>query len=613
MTLISNHIKPLADGSVGGLPTTREDLRNWVADMARLTKPANIHWCDGSLGERQDLITAMVASETLIPLDGELRPNSFLARSNPDDVARVESRTFICSTSERDAGPTNNWHDPDDMRSTLSGLFDGSMLGRTMYVIPFLMGPVGSPVTRVGVEITDSPYVVVSMGTMTRMGRIALDVIDEGSDWVKAVHSVGAPLADDAVDVAWPCNPTKYISHFPETREIWSYGSAYGGNALLGKKSFALRIASSMARDEGWLAEHMMLVRVTSPEGQIAHIAAAFPSACGKTNFAMMQSTLPGWRVETLGDDIVWMWIDNNGLLRAINPEAGFFGVAPGTSDATNPVAIQTLWGNTIFTNVALTDDGDVWWEGLTKEKPAHLTDWTGQSWTPESETPAAHPNSRFTVAIDQCPTAAKDWADPRGVVVDAIVFGGRRSDTMPLVTEARSWAHGVYLGATMASERTAAAEGTLGELRRDPFAMSPFTGYNVGDHWAHWLSIGERLRVSGRFPRIFHVNWFRRGEGGRFLWPGFGDNVRVVKWMMERLQGTIGGIASPVGTLPKIDDFDLQGLDMDVADAGAILSVNPEEIERDARDAQSLLTLVGEPVPAAIWSENSVTIEQCH
>jgi len=609
MPSISTPTESTSVKSHGETSTTREDLVQWVAEIARLTTPATIQWCDGSLGERQALIAEMVASETLIPLDGELRPNSFLARSNPDDVARVEARTFICSRSERDAGPTNNWHDPDDMRLTLTELFTKSMSGRTMYVVPFLMGPVGSPVTRVGVEITDSPYVVVSMGTMTRMGRIALDVIENGAEWVKAVHSVGAPLDVGQVDVAWPCNSTKYITHFPETREIWSFGSAYGGNALLGKKSFALRIASAMARDEGWLAEHMMLVRVTSPEGQVAHIAAAFPSACGKTNFAMMQPTLPGWRVETLGDDIVWMWIDEHGLLRAINPEAGFFGVAPGTSDATNPVAIQTLWGNTVFTNVALTDDGDVWWEGLTKVKPAHLTDWTGQEWTPESETPAAHPNSRFTVAIDQCPTTASDWADPRGVVVDAIVFGGRRSDTMPLVTEARSWSHGVYLGATMASERTAAAEGTLGELRRDPFAMAPFTGYNVGDHWAHWLSIGERLRVSGRFPRIFQVNWFRRDESGRFLWPGFGDNVRVVKWMMDRMRGDTGGVDSPVGTLPRLADLDLGGLDMTVSDANEIVSVKYGEIERDAREAQSLLTLIGNTVPAAIWAENSETI----
>ena len=612
MTTTSNDSLTIADGHAHVVATTRKDLLDWVAEIARLTKPMNIQWCDGSLSERQDLIALMVESETLIPLNGELRPNSFLARSNPDDVARVEGRTFICSESEKDAGPTNNWHDPDDMRSTLSGLFTESMRGRTMYVIPFLMGPVGSPVTRVGVEITDSPYVVVSMGTMTRMGRIALDVIESGADWVKAVHSVGAPLEAGEADVAWPCNSTKYISHFPESREIWSFGSAYGGNALLGKKSFALRIASAMARDEGWLAEHMMLVRITSPEGQVAHIAAAFPSACGKTNFAMMQPTLPGWTVETLGDDIVWMWIDENGLLRALNPEAGFFGVAPGTSEATNPVAIQTLWGNTIFTNVALTDNGDVWWEGLTKEKPAHLTDWTGKSWSPESGTPAAHPNSRFTVAIDQCPTAAPEWSDPRGVVVDAIIFGGRRSHTMPLVTEARSWAHGVYLGATMASERTAAAEGALGELRRDPFAMAPFTGYNVGDHWAHWLSIGERLRVSGRFPRIFHVNWFRRGDDGQFLWPGFGDNIRVVKWMMERLQGTVGGVVSPVGTLPKLGDLDLHGLDMDVADANAILSVDGADIESDAVDAQTLLTTIGATVPDEVWSENAETIELC-
>jgi phosphoenolpyruvate carboxykinase (GTP) len=593
-------------------PTTRHDLREWVDHIASLTTPDRIRWCDGSLAERQDLIDELVAAETLIPLDGELRPNSFLARSDPDDVARVEGRTFICSEAENDAGPTNNWCDPAEMRSTLTGLFAGSMRGRTLYVVPFLMGPVGSPVTRVGVEITDSPYVVVSMGTMTRMGRVALDIIEGGADWVQAVHTVGAPLDSGEKDVPWPCNPTKYISHFPETREIWSYGSAYGGNALLGKKAFALRIGSVIARDEGWLAEHMMLVRVTSPEGQVAHIAAAFPSACGKTNFAMMQPTLPGWQVETLGDDIVWMWIDDNGLLRAINPEAGLFGVAPGTSDATNPVAIQTLWGNTVFTNVALTDDGDVWWEGLTKEKPDHLIDWTGAEWTPASGTPAAHPNSRFTVAMDQCPTAASEWSDPRGVVVDAIVFGGRRSDTMPLVTEARSWAHGVYLGATMASERTAAAEGTLGELRRDPFAMAPFTGYNVGEHWAHWLSIGERLRVSGRFPRIFHVNWFRRGESGEFLWPGFGDNVRVVKWMMDRLRGEISGVESPVGTLPHPTDVDLSGLELSASATNAILTVNAAHIEADARDVQSLLTLVGDSVPDVMWQENETTIAQC-
>jgi phosphoenolpyruvate carboxykinase (GTP) len=593
-------------------PTTREDLREWVDQIALLTTPDRIQWCDGSLAERQDLIDELVAATTLIPLNGELRPNSFLARSNPDDVARVEGRTFICSESERDAGPTNNWWDPSEMRSTLTELFTGSMRGRTMYVVPFLMGPVGSPVTRVGVEITDSPYVVVSMGTMTRMGRVAMDIIEDGADWVQAVHTVGAPLEPGETDVPWPCNPTKYISHFPETREIWSFGSAYGGNALLGKKAFALRIGSVIARDEGWLAEHMMLVRVTSPEGQVAHIAAAFPSACGKTNFAMMQPTLPGWRVETLGDDIVWMWIDENGLLRALNPEAGLFGVAPGTSDTTNPVAIQTLWGNTVFTNVALTDDGDVWWEGLTKDKPDHLIDWTGAEWTPARGTPAAHPNSRFTVAMDQCPIAASDWSDPSGVVVDAIVFGGRRSDTMPLVTEARSWAHGVYLGATMASERTAAAEGTLGELRRDPFAMWPFTGYNVGEHWAHWLSIGERLRVSGRFPRIFHVNWFRRDEAGEFLWPGFGDNVRVVKWMMDRIRGEVGGVDSPIGTLPNPSDFDVDGLNLSESHANALLTVDPAEIEADARDSQSLLKLVGSTVPAEVWTENATTIEKC-
>ena len=498
------------------------------------------------------------------------------------------------------------------MRATLGGLFTESMRGRTMYVVPFLMGPVGSPVTRVGIEITDSPYVVASMGIMTRMGRIALDVIEAGADWVKAVHSVGAPLEHGEGDVAWPSNPTKYITHFPETREIWSFGSAYGGNALLGKKSFALRIASAMARDEGWLAEHMMLVKVTSPEGQTAHIAAAFPSACGKTNFAMMQPTLPGWTVETLGDDIVWMWVDDDGRLRGINPEAGFFGVAPGTGMKTNPVAMQTLWGNTLFTNVARTDDGDVWWEGMSKPIPQHLTDWRGQSWTPESGTPAAHPNSRFTVAIDQCPSAASEWNDPRGVVIDAIVFGGRRSDTMPLVVEARSWEHGVYLGATMASERTAAAEGVVGELRRDPFAMAPFTGYNVGDHWSHWLHIGERLAASGTQPHIFHVNWFRRDSDGSFLWPGFGDNIRVVQWMMDRLAGRVGASDSPIGALPRLGDLTLDGLDMTIEAAHQILTVDSDEIRADARDAHTLFASVGDTVPAALMRENARTLQLC-
>jgi phosphoenolpyruvate carboxykinase (GTP) len=599
-----------SDGAT--IPTTRTDLVEWVAQIAALARPDTIHWVTGSAEERQMLIDVMLEAGTIEQLNPELRPDSYVARSNESDVARVESRTFICSENERDAGPTNNWADPNEMRSTLRGLFTESMRGRTMYVIPFLMGPAGSPVTRAGVEITDSPYVVMSMGTMTRMGRHALDVIESGADWVKAVHSVGAPLAEGAKDVAWPCNSVKYITHFPETREIWSFGSAYGGNALLGKKAFALRIASVMARDEGWLAEHMMLIKVTSPEGHVKHIAAAFPSACGKTNFAMLQPTIPGWTVETIGDDIVWMWVDDDGRLRGINPETGFFGVAPGTSDQSNPVAMQTMVGNTVFTNVAVTDDNDVWWEGMTKEKPAHLIDWHGKDWTPESENPAAHPNSRFTVSIAQCPTASPDWNNPDGVTIDAIIFGGRRRTTMPLVVESRNWQHGVYLGATMASERTAAGEGTVGELTRDPFAMAPFTGYHVGDHWAHWLSIGERLAAGGHAPHIFHVNWFRRGDDGRFLWPGFGDNIRVVDWIVKRLGGEVGANPSPIGNLPLRDDLNVDGLSFHGDDLTELLTVDPAVISGDALSAQSVLEVAGKRAPRALWDENAETLRLC-
>ena len=599
-----------SDGAT--IPTTRADLVEWVAQIAALARPDNIHWVTGSAEERQILIDVMLAAGTIEQLNPELRPDSYVARSNESDVARVESRTFICSENERDAGPTNNWADPNEMRSTLRGLFTESMRGRTMYVIPFLMGPAGSPVTRAGVEITDSPYVVVSMGTMTRMGRQALDVIETGADWVKAVHSVGAPLAEGAKDVAWPCNSVKYITHFPETREIWSFGSAYGGNALLGKKAFALRIASVMARDEGWLAEHMMLIKVTAPEGHVKHIAAAFPSACGKTNFAMLQPTIPGWTVETIGDDIVWMWVDDDGRLRGINPETGFFGVAPGTSDQSNPVAMQTMFGNTVFTNVAVTDDNDVWWEGMTKEKPAHLIDWHGKDWTPESENPAAHPNSRFTVSIAQCPSVSSDWNNPDGVTIDAIIFGGRRRTTMPLVVESRTWQHGVYLGATMASERTAAGEGTVGELTRDPFAMAPFTGYHVGDHWAHWLSIGERLAAGGNAPHIFHVNWFRRGDDGRFLWPGFGDNIRVVDWIVKRLGGEVGANPSPTGNLPLRDDLNVDGLSFHGDDLTELLTVDPAVISGDALSAQSVLEVAGKRAPRALWDENAETLRLC-
>jgi phosphoenolpyruvate carboxykinase (GTP) len=599
-----------SDGS--STQTTRTDLAEWVAQIAALARPDHIHWVTGSPAERQQLIDVMLEAGTIEQLNPELRPDSYVARSDANDVARVESRTFICSENQRDAGPTNNWADPDEMRSTLGGLFTESMRGRTMYVIPFLMGPEGSPVTRAGVEITDSPYVVMSMGMMTRSGREALDVIESGVEWVKAVHSVGAPLEKGEADVPWPCNPVKYITHFTDNREIWSFGSAYGGNALLGKKAFALRIASVMARDEGWLAEHMMLIRVTSPEGHVKHIAAAFPSACGKTNFAMLQPTIPGWTVETIGDDIVWMWVDDDGRLRAINPETGFFGVAPGTSEQSNPVAMQTMFGHTVFTNVAVTDDNDVWWEGMTKEKPAHLIDWLGNDWTPESPDPAAHPNSRFTVSIAQCPTTSPDWNNPEGVVIDAIVFGGRRRTTMPLVVEARSWQHGVYLGATMASERTAAGEGTVGELTRDPFAMAPFTGYHVGDHWAHWLNIGERLAAGGHAPHIFHVNWFRRGDDGRFLWPGFGDNIRVVDWIVKRLGGQVGATASPIGSLPLREDLNVDGLSFHGDDLTELLTVDSAVISGDALSAQSVLETAGDRTPPALWEENAETLRLC-
>ena len=591
-------------------PTTRRtDVLEWVSEIARLTKPSSIHWVTGSESEQRHLIDVMVAAGTIAQLNPEKRPNSFIARSHESDVARVESRTFICSTHQKDAGPNNNWAEPDEMRSTLGGVFTESMRGRTMYVIPFLMGPIGSPVTRAGIEITDSPYVVMSMGVMTRAGIVAMEVIDSGVDWVKAVHSVGAPLEQGEADVPWPCNTTKYITQFPETREIWSLGSAYGGNALLGKKAFALRIASAMARDEGWLAEHMMLIRATSPDGRVKHIAAAFPSACGKTNFAMLQPTLPGWTIETLGDDIVWMWVDEDGKLRAINPETGFFGVAPGTSEKSNPVAMETMWGNTIFTNVAVTDDNDVWWEGMTRETPDHLIDWRGDDWTPASEQPASHPNARFTVAISQCPSTAAGWDDPHGVVIDALIFGGRRRTTMPLVVEARSWQHGVYLGATMASERTAAGEGIVGELTRDPFAMAPFTGYHVGDHWAHWLAIGERLAQSGHAPRIFQVNWFRRGDDGRFLWPGFGENIRVVDWIVKRLSGETGGVDSPIGVLPHRADVNMHGLTVSDADLTELLTVDHAVIEEDAISAQSVLEFAGVRTPQSMWDENAETL----
>ena len=590
-------------GLVGEAPTKNQEMLNWIEEAVELFQPESVVFCDGSEEEWNQLAEQLVEHGTLIKLDEKAQPNSFLARSNPSDVARVESRTFICSKTEEDAGPTNNWMDPEQMRAEMREHFSGSMKGRRMYIVPFCMGPITDPSPKLGIEITDSPYVVMSMRIMTRMGKEALDKIGENGEFVKGLHSVGAPLEPGQEDSTWPCNDTKYITHFPEDREIWSYGSGYGGNAILAKKCYALRIASAMGRDEGWMAEHMLILKLISPEDKAYYICAAFPSACGKTNLAMIQPTIPGWRAEVVGDDIAWLHFGEDGRLYAVNPENGFFGVAPGTNYASNPMAMKSMEpGNTLYTNVALTDDNNVWWESKEGE-PQHLIDWLGNEWTPDSGNKAAHPNSRYCVPIEQCPVAAPEFNDPKGVPVSAILFGGRRADTVPLVTQARDWNHATFIGATLASGQTAAAaEAAVGSLRHDPMAMLPFIGYNAGDYLQHWINMGNK--GGDKMPEVFLVNWFRRGEDGRFLWPGFGENSRVLKWIIDRIEGRVEADETVVGYTARFEDIDTDGLKETEEDIREALAVNPADWERDLADNEEWLKFLGPKVPSEVWDE---------